>query len=143
MALTGSPRFHKILLELGALHDRKQADYGTDADPFANVRGSSDWGIPPWVGAMVRATDKLRRLQKFARKGELANESVQDSFRDLAVYAIIGLILYEETAEPEHEDEPPPCDHVYSDGPDAGWIGCIREQGHQGAHRWDWAVPDA
>jgi hypothetical protein len=45
---------------------------------------------------MVRATDKVRRLQKFAREGKLANEAVEDSFRDLAVYAVIALVLYEE-----------------------------------------------
>lgn len=92
----GSARFHAILEELGKLHDQKQKDYGTAADPFANVRGSVEWGIEPWVGAMIRATDKLKRLQKFARHGELANEAVEDSFRDLAVYAVIGLVLYEE-----------------------------------------------
>ena len=71
--MIGSARFHEILKELGELHDKKQEDYGTDADPFANVRGSLDWGIDPWVGAMVRATDKLKRLQKFARVGSLSN----------------------------------------------------------------------
>ena len=92
----GSQRFHDILQELGELHDKKQQDYGTDADPFANVRGSLDWGITPWIGALLRATDKMRRLQKFAQVGELANEAVEDSFRDLAVYAVIGLVLFEE-----------------------------------------------
>ena len=91
-----SERFHELLKEAGALHDVKQRDYGLDSDPFANVRGSSSWGMPSWVGAMVRATDKIRRLQTFARKGELANESVEDAFMDLAVYAIIGRVLFEE-----------------------------------------------
>ena len=95
--LTGSRRFHEILKELGSLHDKKQQDYGTPTDPFANVRSSEDWGIPAWVGGMVRATDKLKRIQKYARQGHLANESVEDSFRDLAVYAIIALVLWEET----------------------------------------------
>lgn len=92
----GSARFHEILRELGELHDKKQQDYGTEDAPFANVQGSREWGVEPWVGAMIRATDKLRRLQKFARCGELANEAVEDSFRDLAVYAVIALVLYEE-----------------------------------------------
>ena len=99
-----SSRFHDILKELGDLHDKKQQDYGTANDPFANVRGSLAWGIPPWVGAMVRATDKLKRLQKFAQVGSLANEAVEDSFRDLAVYAIIGLVLYEEEREVTDSD---------------------------------------
>lgn len=91
-----SARFHEILQELGDLHDRKQQDYGRDKDPFANVRGSEEWGVRPWVGAMIRANDKIKRLQNFAVKGSLANESAEDSFRDLAVYAIIGLVLREE-----------------------------------------------
>lgn len=89
-------RFHSILRELGELHDSKQKDYGREEDPLANVRGSSDFGVPPWVGAMIRATDKVRRLQKAARGGTLVNEGIIDSFKDLAVYAIIAMILWEE-----------------------------------------------
>lgn len=95
-----SERFHRILRDLGHLHDRKQADYGSDTDPFANVRASNEWGIDEWVGAMVRATDKVRRLQSFARKGSLANESAVDAFDDLAVYAVIARVLYEEATSP-------------------------------------------
>ena len=95
-----SARFHELLKEAGELHDRKQEDYGRGDDPFANVRSSADWGMPSWVGAMVRATDKVRRLQTFARKGELANESAEDAFMDLAVYALIALVLYEEENVP-------------------------------------------
>lgn len=91
-----SQRFHDILTELGELHDIKQQDYGTDIDPFANVRGTEEWGLDAWMGAMIRATDKIRRLQTYAKKGELANESVEDAFKDLAVYAVIGLVLWEE-----------------------------------------------
>lgn len=91
-----SARFHELLEEAGNLHDLKQQDYGSDSDPFANVRGSTDWGIPGWVGALVRLNDKVKRLQAFARKGELANESATDSMMDIAVYALIALVLYEE-----------------------------------------------
>lgn len=94
-----SEKFHRYLDEAGELHDAKQEDYGLDSDPFANVRASSEWGIPAWQGAMIRANDKIRRLQTFARKGQLRNESVIDAFMDLAVYAIIGRILYEEELE--------------------------------------------
>lgn len=91
-----SARFHSILKELGELHDRKQLDYGKGNDPFANIRGSAEWGIPAWVGAMVRANDKIKRLQTFAVKGSLANEGAIDSFNDLAVYAVIGRVLFED-----------------------------------------------
>ncbi len=92
-----SQRFHDNLKEIGELHDKKSLDYGTDEDPFNNIRASAkEWGIPAWVGAMLRATDKVRRLQKFADAGELANESVIDAFDDLAVYAVIARVMYEE-----------------------------------------------
>lgn len=92
-----SARFHELLEEAGIMHDRKQADYGADNDPFANVRASEEWGIPPWVGALVRLNDKVTRLKSFARKGVLANESAKDSMMDIAVYALIAYCLYEET----------------------------------------------
>ena len=94
--MAGSERFYELLKEIGELHARKQADYGTNEDPFANVRGAAEWGTAPWVGAMIRATDKVRRLQKYARTGKLSNEGARDSFMDLAVYALIALILWEE-----------------------------------------------
>lgn len=91
-----SERVHTILRQLGTLHDLKQRDYGRENDPFANVRASEEWGIKPWVGALIRATDKLRRLQTYAKTGKLANEGVVDAFDDLAVYAVIGRVLFEE-----------------------------------------------
>lgn len=45
--------------------------------------------------------------------------------------------------EPPLDAGSPQCQHVYSDGPDAGYISCVREEGHEGRHAWDWAVPDA
>jgi len=94
----GAARFHAILKELGEMHDRKQADYGSAGDPFQNVRASERFGIPAWIGCMVRANDKMVRIQKAARLGvgSLRNESLEDSLRDLAVYSIIGLCLLEE-----------------------------------------------
>lgn len=92
----GDKRFHDLLEEIGELHDKKQQDYGRDDDPFANVRASADWGVPAWVGALIRGTDKIKRLQKAARGGTLSNEGVEDSMMDLAVYALIALILYRE-----------------------------------------------
>ncbi len=93
---TGDPRFHDLLDEIAELHDRKQADYGTDGDPFANVRASQDWGVPAWVGTMIRANDKVKRLQAAAQGSTLVNEGVEDSLMDIATYALIALVLYRE-----------------------------------------------
>jgi hypothetical protein len=99
MAEKGDKRFHDLLKQIGDLHDKKQADYGKAHDPFANVRASEEWGVEPWVGAMIRATDKVRRLQSAANGSDLENEGIEDSLMDISVYALIALILYNE----EHE----------------------------------------
>lgn len=91
-----SERFHKILSELGELHDRKQIDYGRDDSPFANVRAAEEWGLHPWLGALLRISDKLRRLQAFSRSGKVETDSPADDLRDIAVYAVIALVLLEE-----------------------------------------------
>ncbi len=104
--MTWEEIFAEMRAKAGAgpeLHDRKQEDYGRGDDPFANVRAAAEWGMPEWVGAMLRASDKIRRLQAYAIKGSLANEGVLDSFMDLAVYAIIAHVLFEEAQESNAE----------------------------------------
>jgi len=91
-----SARFYELLDEARHTHNLKQRDYGTDDDPFANVRAGEAFGIPAWVGCMIRANDKMRRIMAFARKGELSNESLRDSLMDLAVYSLIGIVLLEQ-----------------------------------------------
>jgi hypothetical protein len=99
----GSAEFHEELKALGTLHDKKQQDYGTDGDPFANVRAAEDFGVPAWLGCLIRMNDKMTRLKNFAKKRELANESVEDSLRDLAVYSLIALLLYREEKPTEEK----------------------------------------
>jgi len=91
-----SQRFHDLLAEAGALHDKKQKDYGSSDDPFFNLRDGSEFGIPPWVVAMSKGNDKMVRIKNYAKTGTLANEGVEDSFMDLAVFALIARVLWEE-----------------------------------------------
>jgi len=95
--------FESVLREMLALHAKKNQDYGTDVDPFANVRASEDFGIPAWLGSVIRANDKMTRLKTYAGKGQLANESVEDSLIDLANYAVIGLVLFREHQQQEQD----------------------------------------
>jgi Nucleotide modification associated domain 1 len=78
------------------VHDTKMHDYGTAGDPYANIRAAQEFGIDPWVGSILRGNDKMARIKSFIDKGELKHESVKDSLIDLANYAIIALILFEE-----------------------------------------------
>ena len=95
MGVSKSP-FMQVVDEIVAMHNKKSKDYGRDTDPFANVRASEDFGIAGWIGTAIRMNDKMRRLQKASQGEKLANESIEDSFLDLAVYAIIGLCLLRE-----------------------------------------------
>jgi hypothetical protein len=101
-SITGQPphhssqRFYELIAEMANVHSNKSADYGRSDDPFFNVRSSTEWGMPAWVGAMLRGTDKIKRLQQFAASGSLKNESAHDSFIDLANYCIIAAVLMEE-----------------------------------------------
>lgn len=94
--MANSPKFHKLLKTIGELHDRKNKDYAVSDDPFSNFRECERFGIPAWKGVLVRMSDKWSRICNLTSK-EAANESLEDSFMDLSVYALICLLLYEET----------------------------------------------
>lgn len=94
-----STTFSETLKELQALHDKKNHDYGTSGDPFANVRASEDFGVDAWLGTIIRLNDKITRIKSFARNGNLENESLRDSLIDIAVYAAIALTLHDQQHE--------------------------------------------
>ena len=78
----------EILTELKIIMVRKNQDYG----PYniAHAPGS------PMNGLLVRMHDKMERLQNLAyrRSGDTPNyESIEDTLKDLANYAIIGLMV--------------------------------------------------
>lgn len=108
--------FDVMLIKMKKMHDAKGHDYG-DEDEYANIRASEELGISPWVGVAMRMNDKMQRLKKFARVGALKvkNESVLDTFIDLAVYAIIGHIMFEQERKLPSNHK----DHIhYSEGGD-------------------------
>lgn len=96
-AFAGNADYLKILDDMRALHLKKAADYGIDTDPLANVRAANEFGVEDWKGVMIRANDKMKRIKAFAKHGRLENESVEDSFMDLAAYSLIALVLYRES----------------------------------------------
>ncbi len=67
------------------MFDLKQADYGP-----LNISGNPH----PALGVAFRAGDKVQRLMHLYMKAEKPNnESVEDSWSDLANYALIGGLL--------------------------------------------------
>jgi hypothetical protein len=107
--ITGNPEFERVIQEVLEMHRRKGADYGTDEDFFANVSASGNWGIAPWVGAMMRANDKVVRLQAAAKGSTLKNEGIEDSLIDIATYAIIAVCLFRRQTASANRDS---ADHL-------------------------------
>ena len=98
----GSTAFLEAVEEVRALHIKKSQDYGAPTDPLANIRGGAELvGIEPWRSCLVRVADKIQRLRTYCQTGALANESVEDTFMDLACYALIALVLFREEAHGE------------------------------------------
>jgi len=94
-----SQRFYDLCDRLKAMHESKSTDYGCPSgkDPLANIRnGATFVGIPAWQGAMVRLSDKVTRLATFNATGRLGHEGVEDTLLDLASYALLALLLYQE-----------------------------------------------
>jgi DNA polymerase II small subunit/DNA polymerase delta subunit B len=77
----------KIMDELGNLMISKQLDYGPDN--INNAHGG------PINGLMVRLGDKFERLKNLLKKQQVKpqHEPIEDSFKDLANYGVIGLMI--------------------------------------------------
>ena len=72
-----------LLQELFEIFKAKQADYGAGNIAMGGERG-----------CLIRANDKLQRLWRLVwEDGEAKNESVEDSWLDLADYALIALLV--------------------------------------------------
>lgn len=94
-----SQRFYDLCDSLKAMHASKSQDYGcpSGTDPLANIRNGAEFvGIEHWKGAMVRLSDKVTRLATFNATGRLGHEGVEDTLLDLASYALLALLLYQE-----------------------------------------------
>lgn len=75
--------FDKELSELLQIFIKKHKDYGKD-----NILDNGELGIA------FRVNDKIRRLQHLLQKSDdPENEGLRDSWQDIAVYALIALLL--------------------------------------------------
>jgi len=97
----GHPKFYEMLEEMKTIHSNKNHDYASQSEPLSNFMLSEKLGIPAWKGCMVRITDKVSRLWSFAKQDVLkvSDESIRDTLIDLANYALLCAILYEETIQ--------------------------------------------
>ena len=75
--------FQQVCEEMLKTFIQKHKDYGKD-----NILDNGELGI------LFRSNDKLRRLQHLLTAGKLPeNESLDDNWMDIAVYAAIALLV--------------------------------------------------
>lgn len=89
-----SRSFESICCELIALHEHKNKDYGGAFD-----KSMSKFGV---VSLLIRLNDKFERLESLFKNGkaEVTDESFEDTLRDIACYAIMGLEHLYNTPQP-------------------------------------------
>lgn len=81
---------------------KKNSDYATVDDPFANFKACEIYGVSAEAGLIVRMSDKMMRTANLVIGHKIAaveDEKVADTLSDLANYAMILRILIEERAK--------------------------------------------
>jgi hypothetical protein len=75
---------------------KKNLDYSSPEDAFANFNVAKAYDIDPKIGILVRMSDKMKRASRLFTKGADVSESFTDTMRDLANYALILALYYGE-----------------------------------------------
>ena len=100
--MLGDPRYLALLEEMKELHIKKNAGYSGDSrDRWANFRMAENFGVSAFLGCLVRMSDKFIRIQNLIKNpnNEMVGESIKDTLKDLASYALIAYCLLEEQEE--------------------------------------------
>ena len=84
-------RFREITTEMANLYEKKNQNYG---DSFGKL--VADLGP---IAGLVPLHNKLDRLTNLVKGGHNDFESLEDTFKDLACYAIMNLIELERKEE--------------------------------------------
>lgn len=98
----GHTRFYELVTEMAILHAQKNQDYAAAGDPFSNFRQCEAAGIPAFDGCLTRLSDKysrvmnLRKKEKNSQVRAVQDETITDTLKDMAVYALIAIALHEE-----------------------------------------------
>lgn len=88
-----NPKFHAALKQMAEMHDRKSADYadtqnGNFYTNFEEAAATAGTSVEEVFLTLIGV--KLARLRELKKKGTAPqNESVQDSRKDLAIYAAL------------------------------------------------------
>jgi hypothetical protein len=105
--------FDTLINKMKTIHDKKCHDYAQTTDRFSNFRLSELSGIPAWHGILIRLGDKYSRLCEYAKKGsfDVDDEGLEDTFIDMANYALLGLMAYNDMRRKQDAKE----EKIYED----------------------------
>lgn len=95
--LSSDNPFESMLIEMVKTHRKKSADYGADNDPYDNfVESSNQIEDVPGKSVEVLIATKQSRLKHllFKKNKKPANEAIEDTLLDRAVYSVIAMVLY-------------------------------------------------
>jgi len=82
--MTDIELFRKIVLEMADLFARKNANYGNSFEKLYKELGP--------IAGLVPLHNKLDRATNLIKGGKNDFESLEDTFKDLAVYVIMNII---------------------------------------------------
>lgn len=89
--------FEAALIKIVTTNRRKRRDYAVDGSPWSSFEFTAGvLGLPAVDAAVHNVAQKLGRLSALRANGrsdEPANETVDDTYLDLAVYAVIALAI--------------------------------------------------
>ena len=94
----GSGAYLQLLDAMSKMHLAKNAGYGSKLDAWSNFRSSEGWGVPAYIGCLVRMSDKYQRMQNLIAdpNNDQVGESIIDTAMDLAASALIFICLWQE-----------------------------------------------
>lgn len=103
LTLDPNDPFDKVVINTVSMNRKKRRDYAADSDPFSNFRDTARnmalEGFSATEAAYALLLTKISRLRSLRANGRMedtANESVLDTYLDLAVYSVIVLALVTE-----------------------------------------------
>jgi len=121
--------FQEAAKRVDATQLQKGQDYQLDTDPFSNFRRTGEqFGLTPYEAAEFNCVQKLERLKALRANGRTPqNEAVEDTYKDLTVYATLAYAMYlaamaeKATAKSTDTDGSEPGQHEYVDQIPGHW----------------------
>jgi hypothetical protein len=107
----GHPIFYLMIQKMAKLHANKNRDYG-NGNPLGNFMTAEDLGVDPFMGVLIRMSDKWTRICSLVNQGTnyVKDESIEDTLLDLANYCLLSLVIKREVDKKKPYMEDP--DHV-------------------------------